>query len=127
MSKLLDFLLTQPVLDLQEEVIISQRLREHPFTIKCVSAAEMADYSKKCRGKNGFDGEKFNLLLILNHCLEPDFRAVDSLAKAGCATPEELVNLTLKAGEINALARSIYRLSGFDQSLVEMRETVKNS
>lgn len=127
MGALLDFLLENPVENLRDEVVVSARLSEHPFLIKGVSAGEMAEYSRRCRRRDGFDSENFNMLLILNHCLEPDFRNAEALTKAGCATPEGLVNKTLKAGEITALARSIYRLSGYDQTMTEMREEVKNS
>lgn len=95
--------------------------------IKGVSAEEMAEYSRRCHRKDGFDSQGFNMLLVLNHCLEPDFRSADALAKGGCATPEDLVNKTLKAGEIAALARYIYRLSGYDQTMGELRDEVKNS
>ena len=131
MSALWDFLMEHPVTGLREEVIVSPRLAEHPFTITAVSAGEMAEYTGRCKTSPqpgaGFDGEKFNLLLILNHCVEPDFRNSDALAQAGCATPEELVNKTLKAGEIAYLARAIYRLSGYDQTMTELRDMVKNS
>ncbi|MDO4541308.1 MAG: hypothetical protein Q4C00_00570 [Bacillota bacterium] len=127
MGALLDFLLEDSVEDLREKVVISHRLREHPFEIKAVTAGEMADYIKRCRRGREVDSAGFDLLLILNHCLEPDFRSAEALEKARCATPEELVNKTLRAGEIKALARAIYRLSGYEQGMAEMRDEVKNS
>ncbi|MEG0875213.1 MAG: hypothetical protein RSB05_01005 [Clostridiales bacterium] len=130
MSLLFDFLLENSVEDLQENVIVSPRLADYPFSIKGVTAKEIHGYSRSCTKKsdrqNVFDGEKFNLLLILNHCVEPDFRDAKALEKAGCTTPEALVNKTLKAGEIGALAKAIYRLSGYDQTMKDLKDTVKN-
>lgn len=124
---LTDFLLDHPVAGLKETVVVSSRLADYPFTITIASAAEMEEYSRRCRrGRDNFDGEKFNLLLAINHCLDPDFRSVELLQQAGCVTPEELVNHYLKAGEIAALAKAVYRLSGFGESNEELVATVKN-
>ena len=67
------------------------------------------------------------MLLILNHCVSPDFRSVELLEKCGCATPEEAVNRMLKAGEISVLAKAIYRLSGYGESIATLKEQVKNA
>ena len=130
MDTLTEFLAENPVEDLREEVVVSQRLREHPFEIKGAYAGEMESYARACRrreqGKTVFDAAKCNVLLILNHCTAPDFRSVDFLRKCGCATPEEAVNKVLKAGEIAFLAQKIYALSGYGESMEDLKATVKN-
>ena len=130
MSTLTDFLAEHPVNDLQKEVVVSSRLAEHPFLVRGVSAEEIESYGRLCRkqekGGSVFDAAKCNLLLVLNHCTVPDFRSVELLENCGCATPEESVNQTLKAGEIAYLAKAIYELSGYGESLTALKEQVKN-
>lgn len=128
MTTLMDFLLDHPVVGLEEQVIVSERLAAHPFTIGVASAADIEEYSRRCRlgREGGFDGERFHMLLILNHCVEPNFRSTAMMDEAGVTTPEELLNRCLKAGEIAALAKAIYRLSGFDQTGAELVDAVKN-
>jgi uncharacterized protein YihD (DUF1040 family) len=131
MTTLLDFLADNPVNDLTEEVVISERLKDFKFKIKAMTGNDFDDYTKQCRkigkkGKVDFDSQRFNMLVILNHTVEPDFRNVKTLEKAKCQTPEDFINKSLLAGEIAELAQAISRLSGFDQDINELADEVKN-
>jgi hypothetical protein len=131
MSGLLDFLADHPIDDLTEEIVISARLRDFKFTIKAMTGQDFDQYSKACRkigkkGKVDFDAARFNMMVILNHTVEPDFRSVKALDKAKCQTPEDFINKTLMAGEIAELAQAISRLSGFDQDISGLADEVKN-
>lgn len=131
MTTLLDFLADNPIDSLTEEVIISERLKDFKFKIKAMSGKDFDNYAKQSRrvtkkGKSDLDAEKLNMLIILNHTVEPDFRNVKALDKAKCQTPEEFINKSLLAGEINELSMAISRLSGFDQDINELVDEVKN-
>lgn len=131
MSSLMDFLLENPVENITEEVIVSQRLKGKPFKISAMSNAEFSEYQKAAtriqKGKKvSFDSKLFNETLVINHTLTPDFKNADAIKKAGCMTAAQLLNKVLLAGEIAELAERISGLSGFDQSMDEMVDEAKN-
>lgn len=132
MSKLTDFLLENPINDLTEQVTLSARLKDHPFTIRAMTGEEFSDYQRQAsriiKGKNvEFDSRRFQEAVILNHTLEPDFKNAELLKKAGCMTPAQFMYKVLLAGEIAELVQKISALSGFDQSMDDMVAEAKNS
>ncbi len=60
-----------------------------------------------------------NVHIILAGVIEPDLKNKSLQEKYGAATPAELVKKLLLAGEINAIAREIERLSGFRTEVLE--------
>ncbi|CEP39660.1 XkdN-like protein [[Clostridium] sordellii] len=135
MSKLIDFLVSNPIENLTEEIIISDRFKVDgeilKFKIKAVSPDEFSDLQKQCtkvgkKGKVNFDSKMFNDQLIVNYTVEPNFRDAEAIKKAGCMTPEQFVNKVLLAGEVATLVEEISTLSGFDKDLDSLREDAKN-
>lgn len=135
MSKLMDFLVSNPIDNLTEEVIVSDRFTEGDkimkFKIKAVSPDEFSDLQKQCtkvgkKGKVNFDSKMFNEQLVINYTVEPNFRNSESIKKAGCMTPQQLLNKVLLAGEVATLVEEISSLSGFDKDLEGLREEAKN-
>ncbi|HFD2064473.1 TPA: phage portal protein [Clostridium perfringens] len=135
MSKLMDFLVNNTVENLTEEVVISDRFKVDgeilKFKIKAVTPDEFSDLQKQCtkigkKGKMNFDSKMFNEQLIVNYTVEPNFKEAEAIKKAGCITPEQLLNKTLLAGEVATLVEQISTLSGFDKDLEELREEAKN-
>lgn len=132
MSVLMDFLLENPVDDVTEKVVVSTRLKKHPFTVRAMSGEEYSDYQKSAikiyKGKKvDFDEKVFSERVVINHCVEPSFKDADIIKKAGCITAEQLLRKTLLAGEISGLSRRIMELSGFMQDMDELAEESKNS
>jgi hypothetical protein len=131
MSKLLDFLVANPVDDVTSEVIVSARLKEFPFKIKAMTGPEFSEYTKLATriGKHKkveFDNKIFNEQVVLNHTIEPSFRDAESIKKAGCITPEQFMYKSLLAGEISELSQQISMLSGFDKDMDDLVEEAKN-
>ncbi|QNM12404.1 MULTISPECIES: phage tail assembly chaperone [Erysipelotrichaceae] len=125
-----EFLLNNPV-DLVDEVKISDRI---PFTfkIKAMDAdlyeALQKRYTKTYRkGKITYDSMGFNIGMIIESCVSPNFKAADFVKKAGVISPEEAVKKLLRPGEIINLATFIQELSGFDKDTEELKDEVKNS
>ena len=117
------------VKDVVEEVYINKRLGT--FKIKPMTNEQYNSYLARCRGKYtkdgvNFDNGKYNLLLITNHVIEPDFSNKDNLSRAGFTTPYDFINAKLKAGEIQDIAEKIAELSGIGASLDEAVEIAKN-
>lgn len=135
MTDLQMFLLDNNVTELKKDIIISDRLKDKPFTIKCISGTDMEAYQKQCitnasnPKKRKIDTAKFNELIIFNHCINPNFKDAEWLAQAGCPTdPRALLNKCLTAGEILKLSSEIQKLSGFgDEEQQELTEEVKNA
>lgn len=134
MTDLQLFLLSNPVDNLTKKVIVSERLKNNPFTIKCATSKELDEYQKRCiknpldKKKMQFDTATFNELIVLNHCVEPNFRDAEWLKQAGCETnPRALLYKVLTAGEIANTAAEIQKLSGFGEiEQEEMVEEAKN-
>lgn len=135
MSKLMNFLINNTIENLTEEVVISDRFKVDgeilKFKIKAVTPDEFSDLQKQCtkigkKGKMNFDSKMFNEQLIVNYTVEPNFKDAESIKRAGCITPEQLLNKTLLAGEVATLVEQISTLSGFDKDLEELREEAKN-
>lgn len=132
MSKLLEFLVQNPVDNVTEEIIVSARLKEFPFKIKAMTGQEFSEYQKLAtafgkKKKVSFDTATFNEQVVLNHTVEPNFRDAESIKSAGCLTPEQFMYRSLLAGEISELANKISVLSGFDSDIEESVEEAKNS
>lgn len=132
MSRLTDFLIQNPVDNLTEELVVSQRLAEFPFKIRGMTGPEFAEYQKLATIMNRhkkveFNSKLFNEVVIINHTVEPNFRDAESMKSAGCVTPEQFMYKSLLAGEIAELSQRISALSGFDRELDEVVDEAKNS
>lgn len=132
MSQLMDFLIENPVENVTEQVVISMRLKNHPFTIRSMGSSEFFKYQKDAtkykKGKKvDFDSKGFNQTIVINHTVDPNFKDAEFVKKAGCATPEQLIEKVLLSGEVAELAQKITTLSGFEEDLDDLVEEAKNS
>lgn len=130
-STLADFLIEGCEGSENKEVVISKRLSKHPFTIKPMSGKEYYEYvkasTKILSKKAEFDAERFNIMVIVNHTINPNFKSADDIKKAGCTLPEQYLNKVLFAGEIVELAKQISEISGFNESMDDLVIEAKNS
>ncbi|RJX40058.1 XkdN-like protein [Paenibacillus pinisoli] len=131
-----DFLNNNLVNNLTEEVVISPRFVDDKgivmkFKIKAMTNTDFDELRKvsmeiKKNRKVEFDSRKFNLNMIINHTITPDFKQAESLKKLGVRTPEEYVESVLLAGEVTTLAEKIQDLSGFNKEMGTLVEEAKN-
>lgn len=131
-----EFLNTHPVDELTDEVAVSSRFTDNDgklllFKIKAMTGQEFEDIRRACstvkkNRKVEFDSQRFNLKVIINHTLEPNFKDAASLKAVGVATPDDYVQKVLLAGEIATLAQKISTLSGFDTDMADLVEEAKN-
>ncbi|MCR8645566.1 XkdN-like protein [Paenibacillus sp. N1-5-1-14] len=136
MSTLQDFLNANPVDNLTEEVLISDRFKSadgklYTFKIKAMTSSAFESVRKKSMvvrkgGKVELDMEKFNNSIVIGHTLEPDFKDAKSLEKSGCLNPEDYMNKVLLSGEIAELSERIQNLSGFNKKMEDLVEEAKN-
>ncbi|HIW31939.1 MAG TPA: XkdN-like protein [Candidatus Paenibacillus intestinavium] len=131
-----EFLNSNPVDNLTEEVVISPRFKDKDgslmtFTIKAMTNQEFDEIRKastniKKGRKVEFDAQTFNLRTIINHTVKPDFKHAESIKALGCSTSEEYVQRVLLSGEVASLASKIQELSGFDVEMEDLVEEAKN-
>lgn len=127
-----DFLCANPVEDATCEVEISRRLQGFKFKLGSMKKKEYDGYLKACtrRGNNGrvigHDANKMAEMVVINHCLYPDFKSTAFLSKVGAATPSEALYKVLKLGEVDALSQEALKFNGFDLDFKEAREQAKN-
>ena len=135
MSRLTDFLIDNPVDNLTEEVVVSERFKIGDellkFKIKAVTPEDFSNLQKKHtkigkKGKTDFDSAAFNIELVLDYTLEPNFRDADAIKRAKCLTPKQYINKSLKAGELTNLVSEISKLSGFESDIEDIKEEAKN-
>ena len=129
MGELVDFLSLPDVSDIVEEVYVSERLGK--FKVKAMSQEQHQDFTNRCRGKNtkkgmDFDASKFNMLIVANQVVEPNFNNAELLQKTKCATATDLIKKKLLPGEVVTIANKVLEISGFDIELVDEIEEAKN-
>jgi len=129
MTDLEKFLELPDVIDITEEVFVSERLGK--FKVRAMTAEDHNSYQKRAMGKVGkngvdFDTGKFNLLVVSGQTVYPDFSNAELLKKANCATATDFIKRKLKAGEIAELAERICEISGFDADINKDVEDAKN-
>ncbi|TNJ68228.1 XkdN-like protein [Paenibacillus hemerocallicola] len=136
MSTLQDFLNSNPVDNVTDDVAISDRFRDADgnllkFTIRAMKGNTFEDIRKKSmnirkNGKVEMDAQKFNETVVIDHTVVPDFKDAASIQKLGCITPSDYLNRVLLPGEVAELAEQIQRLSGFGRSMEDLVEDAKN-
>ena len=140
MSVLQDFLAENAdLINEEQEVVVSKRFKDKngnliKFKVKPVNGEQFTQYQKECtkieiigrKQKSTFDSSKFNLTLVKNHCVDPDFKNADFLKKLNVLTPEQAIAKTLLAGEVITLGEKISAISGFDNDINEEIEEAKN-
>lgn len=129
---LIDFLCANPVQDETEQVVISERLKDFAFEIGAMDKKQYDGYINQCVIKDG-KGKVvkqnialFNELVVINHCLYPDFRSTEFVQKTGAMTPGQALYKVLKLGEVEKLADCILKFNGFDRDFETLRKKAKN-
>lgn len=127
-----DFLCANLVQDEKEKVVLCERLKAFEFEIGGMDKKQYDGYINQCVVKDN-KGKVvkqnialFNELVVLNHCLYPDFKAVEFIQKAGAATPGQALYKVLKLGEVEKLADAILKFNGFDRDFETLRKKAKN-
>lgn len=126
-----EFLAGNPVEGQTDEIVLSERLKNFKFKIGSMGRTEREKYLQVCliKDRSGRvvrqDLTKFNELVVLNHCIYPDFNDLEFVKKCGAKTPSEALYKSLKLGEIENLAQAILEFNGFCD-FEELRTKAKN-
>lgn len=131
MSRLEDFLNLPNVADEVQEIFVSQRLGK--FKVKPMTIEKHREFQERCRmrvGKKGeikFDSGKFNMLIVINQVIDPDFSNAEFLNKVGFKNPIDFINAKFLPGEVAEIAEKVIELSGFETDPEDDIEEAKNS
>lgn len=128
------FLMENPIDNIVEKVVISERFKNLPFKVRPLTNDEYAEINKRALKIDGkkvnFDTKKFNVLAAIECTIEPNFRSAEAIKAHKVSTPEQYISKVLLPGEIAALAEKISKISGFNQTvedIEELKEEAKNS
>ncbi len=130
-QNLTEFLMEHPVDGIEEEVVISKRLKGYKFKIRPYTTEEHEAYIKKSRkiskkGKVDFNDSEFARAVVIDCTIYPNFADAELIKSAGCKTPYEFLGKVLMPGEIQTLANKISELSGFTDDMEALIDEVKN-
>lgn len=129
-SELQAFLMEAAKEPKEKEVIISERLKDHPFKIRAISLGEYDEMRKRSVSHEGeedkADGTELSRNLAIAGCVEPDFKSAEWLKEIGCATPAQALDKMLLAGEVMNISGEILKASGFDTDINKLKKKAKN-
>ncbi len=129
------FLNQNTVDSITKEIIVSDRFKNDDgdifrFKIRAMTQSNFEEIKKKALfgniGNAQIDEDVLNCFIIIENTIEPSFKDSRSLTELNCSSPRQYLNRVLLSGEIAFLAEEIIRLSGFDRSVSELSEDVKN-
>lgn len=130
MGSLQDFLLEASVEECTKDIPVSERLKGNTFKIRAMSNEQYKRFQKLCisqrNGKRHFDDGRMKEMMVVECVVEPNFNEAAWIKKAGCVTPEQLVNKILLPGEIERIVNEISVLSGFGHDLEQAIDEAKN-
>ena len=126
MGKLIDFLTLPDVSEIVEDIYVSERLGT--FKVKPMTQIQFDNLQKRCTDNKTqkFDGNKFNVNMIINQVIEPNFSDAKFLEKAGVVAPSDFIYKKILPGEIAEISAKLMQLSGFDTEMNEEIEEAKN-
>lgn len=129
MSRLEDFVNFQDVEQMETEIFINERLGK--FKVKPLTVSKHNEFRQRCmtrnrKGEISTDLGKFNLLVISEQVIDPNFSNADFLQKTGCQNAREFIERKLLSGEIMEIANKILEISGFDNDIADKVEEAKN-
>ena len=135
----IDFIKDNNVNNMQEEVTVSQRLKDpetgelFKFKIRALKNDEWELYRSQAtemkakKGKVRFNQASFNENIVIACTIEPNFKKADDVGTIGGYSAQDYLNKALLPGEINTLAAKIIEFSGFDDDPDDIIEEAKNS
>ena len=133
MNALQLFLTKNSVDNIQDELVISERLKDFKAVIQAMTGDQHTQSQQMCMEnpnspkKRRFNTKRFNELIVINCLKEPNLKDPEWLKAAGCADSAALMYKSFLAGEISTIAEKVMALSGCDRDIEEDMEEVKNS
>lgn len=108
------------------DVIVSNRYKELPFKVRAITNTEYFNGKTRFTSKDGaFDGKGFMYYIIKECTVEPNFKDATAIAEAKVVNPDQLIDVYLRAGEIDRLSTKIIEFSGFGK-IDEVEKDIEN-
>lgn len=133
-DELLEALLGTP--DEKIKKIYMKRFKSY-FSVKAISSEEYTRMEKRCKYpvknprthqiEEKTDQDKLSNLLILTACVKPDWNNAKLLKKYNTEDPAKVIRKRLFIGEISELTNAIMDVSGFDDGLEEIKNSLNGA
>lgn len=133
MNALQQFLLQSDISDLKKSIDLGGRLKGHPLTIKALDGDKYNAFQQICienpnsAKKRHFNTKKFHELVCVECLVDPNLKDAEFIKEAGVPDSAKLLYKCFLAGEIASIAEQALKLSGFNDSVEEEMDEVKNS
>lgn len=131
-----DFLNQNIVEGLTREISLGDRFIDEKgdelrFRIKAIGQEQFNELKRRAttfdkKGRMIIDEGALSCLIVIENTLNPSFKDMESLKKLGCVNAQAYLSKVLLAGEIEALASEILKLSGFNDNINDMAQEIKN-
>lgn len=118
-------LMAEKNVDETTEVIVSNRYKELPFKIRAITNTEYFNGKTRFTKDNNFDAKGFMYYIIKECTVEPNFKDATAIADAKVVNPDQLIDVYLRAGEIDRLSTKIIEFSGFGK-IDEVEKEIEN-
>jgi len=131
LSSLEAFLVEASKATSNQECTVSKRLGEHKFILRPLTLGEYDAVRKRAINPNMSAAERadsieLNRQLVIESCVEPNFRS-EALLDALCVkTPSAAIDKVLMAGEVINIANKVMEISGFGDNMDKARKDAKN-
>lgn len=103
---------------------LAGELGDFDITIKSLTTKQWGEARKQCLtiSQDGIqmNQDKLNTLIVLDGCVNPNFRSAETLRKANITLPIDLIFKVFKPGEIEKLANEILEYSGFGSDIKDI-------
>lgn len=100
---------------------------EFSFKLRAIKFGEWNELRKRAIDSDGrVDSTELSRQVIIAGCIEPNFKGEEFVQSAGCITPSELIDKLLNAGEVSKLSQKILDISGFGETVEDVRDEAKN-
>lgn len=140
MSELQAFFAQNANVNISEDVVISERFKDKegkpiPWVVRSLTEAENEEYrkaaTKKIKGKNGSyqsetDPNIYMAKVAVASVVFPDLKNEELQRSYSVMGAESLLQKMLFPGEYAKLLQKVQELNGFDQTMEDLVDTVKN-
>jgi hypothetical protein len=105
----------------------NRKLQREEFYIESLDGNVLAEELPAEVIEDASDLENTNEAIIYESIIEPNLKDKELQKALGCDSPDDVVKIIFKPGEINALSKEIVKLSGYGgESVKKVKDEIKN-
>lgn len=107
--------------------IKNKELQKAEFFIESLGGNVLAEELPYDVINDALESDETDEMIIYESVIEPNLKDKDLQSALGCESPDDIVRILFKPGEVAALSQQIIRLSGYGgNSVKKVNENLKN-